>query len=140
MVRPQLFAGCTEWGCAQKKDPIPGVFSLLRGQGVRAALTVRGKAVRVQVRCQQFLRVLWLQASQRQGLEKWDICKSSGPGIELRISWKVESGLRLFWEKEKHLILFGIVSRIYSLRSRAIVVQFCPWLSTRCEQQSTHTH
>ena len=65
VVRPQPFAGRTEWGCAQKKDPAPGVFSLLTGQGVRVALTVRG-----QVRCQQFLRVFWLQASQHQAHEE----------------------------------------------------------------------
>ena len=65
VARPQPFAGRTEWGCAQKKDPAPGVFSLLTGQGVRVALTVRG-----QVRCQQFLRVFWLQASQHQAHEE----------------------------------------------------------------------
>lgn len=73
-------------------------------------------------------------------MRKWDVCKSSGPGIELRISWEVEFGYRLFWEKEKHLMLFGMVSRISSLRSRAIFVQFCPRLSRRYEQQSTCAH
>lgn len=73
-------------------------------------------------------------------LRKWDICKSSGPGIELRISWEVEFGYRLFWEKEKHLMLFGMMSRVSSLSSRAIFVQFCSWLSRRCEQQSTNAH
>ena len=49
-------------------------------------------------------------------MRKWDVCKSSGPGIELRISWEVEFGYRLFWE-EKHLMS--------SLSSRAVFVQFC---------------
>ena len=52
-------------GLCSEEGSFPGVFSLLTRQGVRAALTVRG-----QVRCQQFLRVFWLQASQHQALEE----------------------------------------------------------------------